>query len=443
MSGPVAANAHPYQVDGEVGRFSFITHRAESEAGQTLYNSASELFVPIGNKELYKTRGFKELAFVHGSVEGSYRKTSKLINRVRHQPDATPSRTVQNQTEAEGQKIRAALEKKTAEILRRHQFTDQAVPRDEGARYGPEKKPIVSKAAVVDAIKRCAKGDDKLAAEIAENPISYEIAEAIVNLSIDDVGVKRQKESRQSAKGDEERVECTALEAGNISTKGLPEHKYVHNTIAHVEQAERSYVLNGGNVAQVLRQVIAFLLHNKLTDFGLIFFVDGQKTLHASLLKSFSYFRWTQLILDWFHLEEKCRQQSSLALAGKEKRNQALEEILKLLWLGLVEQAIAYLRQLDSSWVKNREALEQMIKYLERNRGYIPAYAVRKDLGLRNSSNRGEKSNDLLVSERQKHNGMSWSKSGSVALTSLTGLVQNEEDQRWFKTGKIAFKLAA
>jgi hypothetical protein len=68
---------------------------------------------------------------------------------------------------------------------------------------------------------------------------------------------------------------------------------------------------------------------------------------------------------------------------------------------------------------------------------------VRKELGLCNSSNRGEKSNDLVVSKRQKHNGMSWSKSGSVALASLTGVARNGEDKRWFKTGKIAFKLAA
>lgn len=68
-----------------------------------------------------------------------------------------------------------------------------------------------------------------------------------------------------------------------------------------------------------------------------------------------SYFRGVQLILDWFHVEEKCGQQLSLALAGKEKLNQALAEVLKLLGLGLVERAITYLRQLDLSWIKNLE----------------------------------------------------------------------------------------
>jgi hypothetical protein len=60
-------------------------------------------------------------------------------------------------------------------------------------------------------------------------------------------------------------------------------------------------------------------------------------------------------------------------------------------------------------------------------------------LGLRNSSNRGEKANDLIVSDRQKHNGMSWSKSGSVALATVSALVTNREYKRWFQTGTLSF----
>ena len=441
-AGRLEANAHPYSVDGEVGRFSFTTYRLESEEGQTFYNSASELFTPLQGKEWYKTRGFKELAFIYGSVEGSYRRTGAWINRVRHQPAATPARTVQDQTEAEGEKIAAAIEEQAAKVLQGHNFTAQAVPCDETARYGPAERPLANEAQVAEAIERCARGEAKLALAIAANPVGYEEAEATIQVSIDDVGVKRQKERREKAEGSEI-TPGAATEAEDRSAQGAGQPKYVHNTIAHVEQAGRSYVLTGSSVVHVLRLLIAFLLHNKLTHLGLIFFVDGQRTLHAALLKSFSYFRGVQLILDWFHLEEKGGQQLSLALAGKEKRNQALEETLKLLWLGWVEHAIHYLREIDPSWIKNKEALEKMIGYLERHRGYIPAYAVRKELGLCNSSNRGEKSNDLVVSKRQKHNGMSWSKSGSVALASLTGVARNGEDKRWFKTGKIAFKLAA
>ncbi len=124
-------------------------------------------------------------------------------------------------------------------------------------------------------------------------------------------------------------------------------------------------------------------------------------------------------------------------------RNETLTELRPLLWYGLVDQAIAHLKKLDASQIKNPEAITKLIGYFERNRTHIPCYAVRKELGLRNSSQIGERMNGLLVSERQKHNGMSWSVSGSVALASLTALARNNEHARWFNEGTIEFKLAA
>jgi hypothetical protein len=40
-------------------------------------------------------------------------------------------------------------------------------------------------------------------------------------------------------------------------------------------------------------------------------------------------------------------------------------------------------------------------------------------------------------------NGMSWSKSGSVALASVTALKRNKECDRWFEKHQLNFKLAA
>jgi hypothetical protein len=51
--------------------------------------------------------------------------------------------------------------------------------------------------------------------------------------------------------------------------------------------------------------------------------------------------------------------------------------------------------------------------------------------------------NDLVVSERQKHNGMSWSKQGSVALASVTSIKRNRESEIWFEKRELEFKLAA
>jgi hypothetical protein len=124
-------------------------------------------------------------------------------------------------------------------------------------------------------------------------------------------------------------------------------------------------------------------------------------------------------------------------------RNALLEELLPCLWNGCVDRAITLLQSVEPAKVKNPKALTDLIGYLERNRPYLPCYSVRKHLELRNSSNQGEKTNDLVVSDRQKHNGMSWSKPGSVALAAITALVRNQEYKRWFHTGTLSFAFSA
>ena len=149
------------------------------------------------------------------------------------------------------------------------------------------------------------------------------------------------------------------------------------------------------------------------------------------------------VILDWYHLHKKCKELLSMALKGREIRNRVLHNLIPLLWDGLVEQAMAYLKSFPETEMKNEDELIHLIQYLAKNRPMIPVYAVRRELGLRNSSNRGEKANDLLVANRQKHNGMSWSPSRSVALASVTALKKNREYHKWFRERKIAFTLAS
>ncbi len=69
--------------------------------------------------------------------------------------------------------------------------------------------------------------------------------------------------------------------------------------------------------------------------------------------------------------------------------------------------------------------MERLKHYLDRNEGAIPCYALRRRLGLRNGSSPVESANNEVTARRQKHNGMSWSKAGSQALTALSVLVCN------------------
>ncbi|WLE98826.1 MAG: hypothetical protein QTN59_08285 [Candidatus Electrothrix communis] len=98
----VIQNSCPYKVDGEAGRFAFFTHSILKGA-DVRYNTGQDVFSCLHGKEYYRTTGFKEIALIYGDTEESYRKTTRLINRIRYQEkDGTPSRTLHEATEREG-----------------------------------------------------------------------------------------------------------------------------------------------------------------------------------------------------------------------------------------------------------------------------------------------------------------------------------------------------
>jgi hypothetical protein len=417
-----ACKVQPYRVDSEMGRVRFDVYWIEQ--GEDNNGIAGMLFPVLRAREWYRTTGLKEIALVYGTTEESYRQAGELINRVRHQANATPFRTLRENTEYEGQQIMAFMDQQATEILDRHGFETDGTPREEAVDYSEQVLVTLPAEQVSQAIQTCAPESEWIA-EMTANPVAYEDPAHSAQISIDDVNVKRQKASRKD------------------NQEPAQPHKYVHNTVAHVAHAGASYIINGVGAIAVLRLILAFLLHNHLLQYNLLFFVDGQRTLYTAILSAFAWLPALQVILDWYHLEKRCKEQLSLALNGRVIRNSLLDQLRPCLWHGCVDRAIAVLQAVAPHQIKNQEALDTLIEYLLRNRPYIPCYAVRKSLSLRNSSNQGEKANDLVVSDRQKHNGMSWSKPGSVALAALTSLVKNQEYLRWFHTGTLSFSFCA
>lgn len=140
------------------------------------------------------------------------------------------------------------------------------------------------------------------------------------------------------------------------------------------------------------------------------------------------------MILDWYHLCKKLGELLSMALNGKEARNESLEKLERMLWGGNVEGAIAYLMEIDGKLVKAPDRLNSAIVYLRKHQGEIPCYALRAGLGLRNSSQAVESANFALVANRQKIGGMSWSNDGSEALSLIRTLYENGDAQQWFRS---------
>ena len=345
------------------------------------------------------------------ATDMSDRQAVKRLNRLRNEKGGIIATTYRNTVEGEGAAMRAHIEKKCEEALTANGF-NTAGELDKSVEFTPEKGEYMPIEAIGSAACELNLKGRQICVE------DYESPESAVNVSLDDVCVKRQTEERP--RGEEEQP------------------KRVNNSIVHVENNEGKYMLNAANVFGALKLLLGFLLCGGLLKKQLVFYTDGAREIHNEITRLF-WFANYKIVLDWYHLAKKCREQLSMALNGRQVRNEFLEELMACLWFGNVDGAVKLLRNINPKNVKKSDEIDKLIGYFERCRDYIPCYALRRELGLRNSSNLGEKSNDLVVSSRQKNNGMSWSDNGSHSFASVAAVSRNNQLLNWVHSRTINF----
>lgn len=225
-------------------------------------------------------------------------------------------------------------------------------------------------------------------------------------------------------------------------------HKNVHNAVAVIEYDGNSYYIADTSVDELLLSVLAFLeTNNLLYTRRCVFFTDGARNLKNAIERVFGDFK-PQIILDWYHVSKRIMEMLSMALSGTiDQKRQYRSAVCKYLWVGDTDSAINELKSFEANGlVRNKSKLEEAINYVQNRAPYLTCYALRKELGLRNSSSPAEKANDILVAKRQKHNGMSWSSVGSIALAQITASRKNDllesylEDRasvNWFKVNDM------
>jgi len=360
----------------------------------------------------------------------SYRKSVEMMNLFLHREDedSIKLRTLSDSMNRIGSKISGKLEELSGRILKMNGFDKET-----GL---PEKDVILSENITTPSTSAKDSTDEKHIQNVIDNindgreekiPFNANELEIEANpvdcvyISIDDIGVKHQKASRNQEE--------------------IRDSKYIENTVVHIQYGSASYALTSIGMRETIKLVLSFLLFNNLLNKELIFFTDGAKNIKSHIESVFSFHPYT-VVLDWFHLKKKCQELLSMSIKGKESRNEVLEKLLRILWIGDVDGAIKYMRNLPSTKIKNEKWLEEQIGYLERKKEMIKCYAVRAKLELRNSSNPVEKENDILVAQRQKHNGMSWSKNGSGSLAAIKMVFQNGYEDIWFQQEQISFTIS-
>ena len=387
------------------------------------------MFPETGPREAHKSVCFRDFALSYPCDE-SYRKSAQKINRAlrRKEGQEVKARTLANLVEREGEQLQASLENKAEGVLQDHGFNPNGSikSQEKVLKSINEEDVVLTREKVCHMIEELNRGQEKEKhIDLEDMYETFEDPDAIkANISIDDVCCKEQKASGRK--------------------KGSPpkdKREMVYNTVVHIQNEEsKVYTAVSPTISQTLIFVLAFLVSNGMLRKrgSLVFFTDGARDLRSAIQSIFCFLPF-KIILDWFHLKKKCKDLLSMAISGKQVKNQLLAELLAWLWLGKVKRAIKLLQEVNQESIKNQKELRNLINYLERNSSYIPCYALRNKLGLRISSNPVEKANDLLVSSRQKHDGMSWSADGSTSLATLTCVRRNDEYMPWLRHQDIPF----
>lgn len=129
------------------------------------------------------------------------------------------------------------------------------------------------------------------------------------------------------------------------------------------------------------------------------------------------------MIPDWYHLHKTCYDPSSMICRGHLAKAKLLATLYPQLWHGRVLMLFRR-RRITVPKPKTMEVLDQLTAYLRERQDYLPDY-VRRRQRRYISSAQAEKGNDLIVTTRQKKQGMHWSVDTSDALAALKTLMLN------------------
>lgn len=227
----------------------------ESESGRISIRVYGSLADSLQPKERVLSLSFLEAASCV-CTKTSYWDAADILNRFPGRTDinSIKLRTLSDSIGRIGAEISEELSDVTAHILSMYGFDAESALPLEGVVLsdnittvsvsqdaGPDKPGINEAIAAVNDSR-----EEKIPFSAAEIKIES-VPEECVYVSIDDIGVKHQKDSRKEG--------------------SVRDYKYVENTVAHIQYGDESYILTGTGMRNVFKSVPAFLLVNNLLGY--------------------------------------------------------------------------------------------------------------------------------------------------------------------------------
>jgi hypothetical protein len=200
------------------------------------------------------------------------------------------------------------------------------------------------------------------------------------------------------------------------------------------------YVSGVGMVFLQQLQVVVGLALGMFSSLLLI--ADGARWIRSFFTDMLSQIVRKAMILDWYHLRQKCLELSSRICPNKAAKAQLLQRLYRRLWRGNVPAAITVLEG-QRREARNEAKLDELIAYLQARAPWIPNYRQRRIERQYIGSGRVEKANDLIVARRQKNRGMQWSQATSDALAALRTLMLNGGWNRYWQQREVLPLLAS
>lgn len=131
------------------------------------------------------------------------------------------------------------------------------------------------------------------------------------------------------------------------------------------------------SLATVVRAKVIQEYRDGTRPLNIVATTDGARVIRQRLLAIFGVA--VTVILDWYHLCKKLRQLMSMIAVNKSEKTIYLKFLIPQLWLGLVDNALDYLR--TQVVVRNQEKWSELIGYLEKHHAEIINYNRRRRAG--------------------------------------------------------------